>query len=402
MSPVATAAVTRGTRALLVWLSLALGLSASVLVAEAGLRLAGVSYPRTVQRDPHLGTGYRPGITFRTTGEGGADVVINADGFRDRDYPIARSPGTVRIAVLGDSYVDATTVAAEDRFTDRLSLDLAAIAADGRTVEVLNFGMAGYGTAQELLVLRHHVWKYAPDIVLLAFLPFNDIRNNYEPLERDDGRPYFVLQDKQLVLDDSFRTVPDRARSFPGRFAYWLADRMRFVQLAYEVRRRWRRRQEAVDAAENAQALGFLEGGLAAAAFVPPPDEQWEQAWRVSEALIAQMHREVREKGARFLVVILTAGIQVDPDPVVRGRFQKTLGVDHLFYAERRIAELCAREAIPCLPLGEPLQAYATDTGTYVHGFPNTQMGRGHWNETGNAIASRLIARAIVERGLLR
>ena len=39
----------------------------------------------------------------------------------------------------------------------------------GRHVEVINFGVSGFGTTQELLTLEYKVWKYSPDVVLLAF-----------------------------------------------------------------------------------------------------------------------------------------------------------------------------------------------------------------------------------------
>jgi hypothetical protein len=326
-------------------------------------------------------------------------VSINAEGFRDRDHPIDKAPDTIRIAVLGDSYVDATTVGVEERFTNLLSRDLAETGVLGsRTVEVLNFGTSGYGTAQELQVLRHHVWKYSPDVVVLAFLPFNDIRNNHEPLEGDDGRPYFQLRDGKLVLDESFRTVEDRNTTWLGRLQYAAIDYSRLAQLMFRARVLWARRQRS----QTFEAVAKLEAGLDAAAYRAPVDERWQEAWRVTEALITQMHDEVKARGARFLVVTLSAGPQVDPRLAVRQRLQESLGVEDLFYAERRLESLCMRQGMHCLPLGETFQSTATETGTYYHGFQNTEMGTGHWNANGHALASRLIARALVDFDLLR
>jgi len=48
----------------------------------------------------------------------------------------------------------------------------------GKQIEVLNFGVSGYGTAQELLSLRQDVWDYQPDMVLLAVTTGNDISDN--------------------------------------------------------------------------------------------------------------------------------------------------------------------------------------------------------------------------------
>ena len=54
-----------------------------------------------------------------------------------------------------------------------------------KRVEVLNFGCDGYGTAQEFILLRDRVWRYAPDVVVLAVFTGNDIRNNSLVLEGD-------------------------------------------------------------------------------------------------------------------------------------------------------------------------------------------------------------------------
>ena len=51
-----------------------------------------------------------------------------------------------------------------------------------RPVEVINAGVSGFGTDQELLWLREEGVKYAPDLVLLAVYPHNDFMNNAEVL----------------------------------------------------------------------------------------------------------------------------------------------------------------------------------------------------------------------------
>ncbi|HVT18767.1 MAG TPA: hypothetical protein VHQ90_21610 [Thermoanaerobaculia bacterium] len=71
--------------------------------------------------------------------------------------------------------------------------------------------MAGYGTAQELLTLRHEVWRYAPDLVLLAFYTGNDVRNNERRLEQDPSRPYFILR----PASSSLGSPPATPRSLP-------------------------------------------------------------------------------------------------------------------------------------------------------------------------------------------
>ena len=49
---------------------------------------------------------------------------------------------------------------------------------------MINFGVGGYGTAQELLTWREPASRYGADIVLLLLFPGNDLRNNVRSLEQ--------------------------------------------------------------------------------------------------------------------------------------------------------------------------------------------------------------------------
>ena len=152
--------------------------------AEVGLRILGVSHPRVSRRHDFRGTAYRPHVEWVQSGEGFAHIRTNSAGFRDDEWTIDTPDDTVRIAVLGDSYVDALQVEEPDRFSEQLGVALAPCEANaGQAIQVMNFGQSGYGTAQELMTYRHDVSTYAPDLVILAFLPHNDLRNNSRRLQ---------------------------------------------------------------------------------------------------------------------------------------------------------------------------------------------------------------------------
>jgi hypothetical protein len=68
----------------------------------------------------------------------------------------------------------------------------------------MNFGVDGYGTAQEFLTLTEDVWQFSPDIVVLAFFPGNDVRNNSAVLEGDKCRPFFVPHGSGVVPGGPF------------------------------------------------------------------------------------------------------------------------------------------------------------------------------------------------------
>ena len=67
------------------------------------------------------------------------------------------------------------------------------------------------------------------------------------------------------------------------------------------------------------------------------------------------------------------------------------LGVENLFYPDRRLAAFAAAEGIPALILAPRLADYVDANGVYLHGFENTLQGFGHWNRTANALAGEMI-----------
>ena len=101
----------------------------------------------------------RPGAAGWNSREGKAYVTINADGWRGPRVMPRKPPNTLRIAVLGDSFVEAVHVPYEQSVCAVLQQELAQHCgvASRQQVEVLNFGMTAYGTAQELLTLREEV-----------------------------------------------------------------------------------------------------------------------------------------------------------------------------------------------------------------------------------------------------
>jgi len=96
-----------------------------------------------------------------------------------------------------------------------------------------------------------------------------------------------------------------------------------------------------------------------------------------------------------FLAVTEDTGIQVWPKEQVRRSFEQRLGVSDLFYPDRRIAALGQREGFAVLTLAQPLQQYAEAHNVFLHGFKNTPIGFGHWNEVGHAAAGTLIAKKL-------
>src|SRR5262249_33075909 len=159
----------------LVYVSVALAL----VLGEAALRLGGFSYPAFWRPDPLSGASLRPGMGGWQSGESRGYVKIHPQGLRHPQAQLVKPPGTHPLPILGDSYAEAMQVELERAFWSLLRSRLERCGfAGGRRIETVNFGVSGYGTADELLTLRERAWRYQPDMVLLAFFPGNDVRNN--------------------------------------------------------------------------------------------------------------------------------------------------------------------------------------------------------------------------------
>lgn len=97
------------------------------------------------------------------------DPLINGKGTRGPEFSDEKPAGTFRIAVLGDSVAFGLGVPVEDTFAMRLQ-ELLRASGDGRRVEVLNFGVNGYGTVEELHLYEKRVKALSPDLVLVSFV----------------------------------------------------------------------------------------------------------------------------------------------------------------------------------------------------------------------------------------
>ncbi|MEG4495597.1 SGNH/GDSL hydrolase family protein [Microcoleus sp. F10-C6] len=377
------------------------GVFFAVLIVEIGLRLIGMTYPRFDTFDEHRGWAYRPGFSDWYQSEGKAYLQINSEGFRDREHSKTKPENTFRIAVLGDSFVAAQEVPLEQTFLNVMERKLCKDEAfSGKKVEVINFGVRGYGTAQELITLREKVWQYAPDLVLLAFFTDNDVTNNYQfPEFKAFFRPYFIFQDDKLVFDGSFVN----SDAYRSRLSWWtlaydtIRDNSRVVQIMFKIINYYSEQLK-----QQRVLTEGRETSLVDKVYKEPADTNWQEAWQVTEELIRLMRNEVVEKGANFLVVTLSNPIQVHPEPSIRQKFMEDLGISDLFYPDWRINALAEREGFTVLNLAPSFQTYAEKNKLCLHGFDNFVPCFGHWNALGHQLAGKIIGQKISEEQIKR
>ncbi|MBI82893.1 MAG: hypothetical protein CMJ81_06835 [Planctomycetaceae bacterium] len=206
-------------KSLLLILGLVAGLSISeVAISTFGLapKIALISVGR-FQLSPDPNIGYEPVPFFEYSGE---DLKFyefrgksNSLGFRDREHPVEKPEGTYRVLVLGDSISMGLMVKdREDIFPNVLERRLKTLQ---ENAEVLNFGVSGYNTRQEVATLVKKGLVYDPDLVVVQYC-LND------RMEMNGGiiRELCALEDAHAGIENSLLN-PLLARSALYRFLYF-------------------------------------------------------------------------------------------------------------------------------------------------------------------------------------
>lgn len=240
-------------------------------------------------------------------------LSINSKGLRDVERTYEKPDDVRRVLVLGDSMVFGHQVPQRQRFTDLLERRLDAWSTAPR-YQVLNAGVDGYGTVNELLFLRREGYRYEPDVVVLTFCMFNDLLDNHRDLARKSAytyviEPYFVLENGSLVL----KNHPARSTVLTRSYAY--------RQLA-KTAGTW-----TPGLVEWANRHGFWEDfplyGRFMDAGIPlhmrlylagEYDPDWQEAWEITRRLLVETRDEARRLEARFMVLVVPSTLQMGRD----------------------------------------------------------------------------------------
>ncbi|MBL4634762.1 MAG: SGNH/GDSL hydrolase family protein [Kofleriaceae bacterium] len=118
-----------------------------------------------------------PDMTATSSSDSFMDYVeaSNSLGFRDYEHA-ERNPGVYRVLILGDSVTSGHHI---KNYKDAFPAQLEKILKKkGREVEVLNFGVNGYNTQQEVEILKDRGLKFSPDLVVVAYCLNDRVRSD--------------------------------------------------------------------------------------------------------------------------------------------------------------------------------------------------------------------------------
>lgn len=163
-----------------------LSISVVIGVVAVELLLRQIYEPPPTWREPQIRHMHSPllGWVLPRSAEGfftlDAPVRTNSLGLRDDEIPAGKPTGEARILALGDSFTFALGVRLEDLWVQQLERRLNE-EAGSRRFQVINAGVAGYNSRQELIYLLARGLDLDPDLVVVAFY-WNDLLGNEEPL----------------------------------------------------------------------------------------------------------------------------------------------------------------------------------------------------------------------------
>ena len=341
----------------------------ALVASEVGLRIflpqpLGLSY-----RAPSGITLHIPRASIRyTRAEFDHRIRINSLGLRDREVSREKPPGVFRILVLGDSFTEGKQVRLEETFPKQLEATLREKFPDRRW-EVVNGGVSGYGTADEIKFFEILGRSLDPDLVILAFCVGNDVQDNA-------ASPYFRWRGSRLEEEP---VAP------LGRGGLWLARLEEFGASHFHVYQFLRDRyyQTASAAAEPLEELPVVQ------ALRPAGDDDW----RLTEALLDRLFDLVAEARAGSLLVAIPQRLQVFDDEWTASTGRPS-GDPTRLEAQRRLGDYARRRLLPYVDLIGDLHDASVEERTYFR-------IDGHWNARGHRIAAADIFASLLQFHLL-
>jgi hypothetical protein len=349
------------SRAILINLSLAIiSIFFALLLSEIALRLIGLKplyvspeRDRFWKYDALLGWAHEPGQEgIFETPEFRTAVRINENGLRDRPHSYERQNDMERVLVLGDSFAWGYGVEESERFSQLLEKSLG--------VEVINAGVSGYSTDQELLWYQNEGIKYDTDLVILV-IAGNDVGDNEQQLVSTIYyKPRFVIEDGQLILTG----YPVPKTSLQGKLIYSLSQRS---ALAYFLVQRY------------FDALSVYNRWKASSNHVNSPVSNInakKEPFRLTIALIDEMRKIAESRQAKFMIVATERWWNASPGETY-----------HDFIDELQTRGFLVLD-VEALPNFDPDKMVIAEDG--------------HWNGAGHAFAAEAIETLIERDELLK
>ncbi len=350
----------------------------SILLLEVLARLfLPVSDVPATYFDPVLGNHFVPNQTGRYIKRHGAEVSaqyrINSDGWNSpHDYAFDKKANTFRIAVIGDSYVEALQVDYDKSYPALLEKKLNSLDERRCSFEVFSFGHSGASLMQYAAVLRAAVLPLQPDLLILNVVQ-NDLHESLTEFGRSDN----------WTIGRSLGSVEEVPPRLPSRL--WLrrvarnSALIRYLVVNWDLPARIRILKDLM--------LGDLRRYEANVDVTAEPWQD-ESALEISVALVAdRLAVSLAECRCPLLLVVdgNRTAIYEGNDPTK----SKT------YLVNRMMRKLAQASGSPLLDLTEVYERLWQDQRRRFESRADY-----HWNEYGHSVVARAILTKLLEEGL--
>ena len=378
-------------------LAIALGCIVAFVAAEAAVRLFPGAFIRYLEPYDKQELVFNPEVgCLRAPSKDASlyrscmrisSIGLNSFGFRGYEW---QAQALLRIAVLGDSFMEALQVADADTTSVVLGKLLHA--------EVYNASLSETGTAKEVLFYRKFVKPFKPQAVILFFLGDNDVSESSCRLRKMIfGAPSDCCYDEE----GAFRISNTHSTTNPKMV---FNSQLQGIKRAFKVHCRsclvlnrfiFQRVFPYLPPREDRRQLNRRYWEV----YISKETSAWQSGWRIVEGLLSALKNEVESSGARLLVVNVPLK-SYDRKDWEKWYPQNTGGASlpeefDPFYPLKKIESICQKSNIPLLKL-EP---YFFD---YKNRFNMsepylTYQCDGHWNPIGHFLASHIVARYLLK-----
>ena len=290
------------------------------------------------------------------------DVKTNSYGFHSREYSLEKPEGVFRIAIIGDSYVEAMQVPQDKTTAALLEQQLNSLNSRSYRYEVIPFGISSHGTYKSILYFEKYAASFKPDLVIAAF-SLNDTQ--------DDAFEFDANVVPSSGISKSFKKILRKSV---------LITTLRKSYMIF-----------LSNPEKNSNKLSAEVEIL-----LPEYNDFWRDAWIREEKLLKNFKDEVTKNNSNFMLVSLTDGYRVHKDLLEKFKATTQGNSIDLDKPEKFLSQIAQENSFPYLALTPLFRERAQrEEGNTI--WPCD----GHWNERGHEWASDTLFDYLVSQKLI-
>ncbi len=242
----------------------------------------------------------------------------------------------------------------------------------------MNFGRSGFTQTEELLVLKNSIIKFSPDMVMLFFLPSNDIEDVHRETASDLIRPFYHISGSgELMLDTNFAEM----REFKLKcYINWFKQRsilISFLCERYNIYKKQKRSKakSGANAKRGEISPKKLAGYLSLC--TDNADAAYFRNYKHNKILIKVIAEYCKEKEIQFMLITININAYI---PEVENKYKLIDPTFNPNFLEDDLGNFTQSINVEYLGLQRIFKQSFLESGIYLHW--------GHWNYEGHKVVA--------------